>query len=337
MNRGRIAILTVVVVAVAVGIGLWRVWAPGPRLAQPRIVEIAPGASHARIAGQLRHAGVIGTTVGFELWSVLHFRSTLKPGPYRFGGAESVPQVFYTVSRGLFYTLPLTVPEGYNRFDIAQELQAKGMASAAAFLAATSNPARIHDLDPQAVSLEGYLFPATYRIPYHASVQAIVGMMVNRFRQEVRHDHPQNVHRWVTLASLIQKETAVPDERPLIAGVFDNRLARDLPLQCDPTVIYAALLDDAYSGSLHARDLKRKSPYNTYLHTGLPPGPIANPGRASLEAAQHPDETDYLYFVSDGDGAHRFAVTLEQQKKNVHLYLEALRRQHAQGKPHRRG
>ncbi|TAN22343.1 MAG: endolytic transglycosylase MltG [Acidobacteria bacterium] len=326
MNRARIAILTVVVVVAAVGIGLWRVWAPGPRLAQPRIVEIAPGASHTQVARQLHQADVIGNTVGFDLWAALHFRSTLKPGPYRFGGGESVPQVFYTLSRGLLYTLPLTVPEGYNRFDIAQELQARGMAGAAAFLAATANPSLVHGLDPQAVSLEGYLFPATYRIPYHARVQAIVAMMVNRFRQEVRHDHPQNVHRWVTLASLIQKETAVPDERPLIAGVFDNRLARGLPLQCDPTVIYAALLDDAYTGSLHARDLKRKSPYNTYLHPGLPPGPIANPGRASLEAAQHPDETDYLYFVSDGDGAHRFAVTLTQQEKNVRLYLRTLRK-----------
>lgn len=328
MNRARVTVLSVVVVAVAVGIGVWRAWAPGPRLASPRIVEIAPGSSRAQIGQQLRQADVIGNTAGFALWAVLHFRSTLKPGPYRFAGGESIPQVFHTVSRGLFYTLPLTVPEGYNRFDIAQELQAKGMASAAAFLAATAKPTLVHDLDPQAVSLEGYLFPATYRIPYHASVQAIVEMMVNRFRQEVRHDHPQNVHRWVTLASLIQKETAVPDERPLIAGVFDNRLARGLPLQCDPTVIYAARLDDAYSGSLHARDLKRQSPYNTYLHPGLPPGPIANPGRASLEAAQHPDETDYLYFVSDGDGAHRFAVTLAQQKKNVRLYLETLRRQH---------
>lgn len=337
MKRVRGALIVVVVVAVGVGIGLWRVWAPGPRLAQARIVEIAPGASHAQIARQLRQADVIGNRVGFALWAALHFRSTLKPGPYRFGGGASVPQIFYTLSRGLFYTLPLTVPEGYNRFDIARELQAKGVASAGAFLAATANPALVHNLDPRAVSLEGYLFPATYRIPYHASVQTIVKMMVNRFRQEVRHDHPANVHRWVTLASLIQKETAVPDERPLIAGVFANRLARGLPLQCDPTVIYAAQLDDAYSGSLHAADLKRKSPYNTYLHPGLPPGPIANPGRASLEAAQHPDETDYLYFVSDGDGAHRFAVTLAQQKKNVRLYLEALRRQHDQGKPHRRG
>ncbi|MGH9412828.1 MAG: endolytic transglycosylase MltG [Terriglobales bacterium] len=328
MNRRHTGIVVVVVIVAALALGLWRVWAPGPRLAQPRIIAIAPGTGRTQIARLLQQQGVIASAFGFDLWAFLHFGSTLKAGPYRLPGGESVPAVFHTLSRGVFYTISLTVPEGYTRFDIARELQQKGIASADAFLAASASPALVHDLDPGAVSLEGYLFPATYRVPFHASVQQIIKLMLQRFHQEVQRDHPHNVHRWVTLASLIQKETAVPAERALIAGVFDNRLQRGLPLQCDPTVIYAALLDHAWTGSLHARDLKRKSPYNTYLHTGLPPGPISNPGRASLEAAQHPDETDYLYFVSNGAGAHRFAETLAQQQKNVRRYLKTLRQQH---------
>ncbi|MGH9475709.1 MAG: endolytic transglycosylase MltG [Terriglobales bacterium] len=329
LSRRWTAVLAAVVVGLAVlGIGLGRLWSAGPRLPQPRLLEIAAGSSRGQIAQQLRQAGAIGSAWEFDLWTRLHVGSTLKAGVYQFPGGQSVPDVFHTLSRGLVYTIPVTIPEGYNRFDIARELEQKGLAAAAAFLAATASPAPIRDLDPEAVSLEGYLFPATYHISPHTPVERIVAMMTNRFRQEVRHDQPANVHRWVTLASLIQKETAVPAELALIAGVFDNRLQRGVPLQCDPTVIYAALLANAYTGSLHAADLKRASPYNTYVRAGLPPGPIANPGRASLEAAQHPDQTDYLYFVSNGAGAHRFAVTLSEQQKNVELYLTALRKKH---------
>lgn len=327
-RRWAVVLIAVVVIAVVLGFTLNRLWRPGPALAQPRLIEISPGSHRRQIALQLRQAGAIGSATGFELWALLHPASTLKAGVYQFAGGQSVPQVFHTVSRGLVYTIAVTIPEGFNRFDIARELQQKGLAPAAAFLAATADPSSIKDLDPEAVSLEGYLFPATYRISPHTPVERIVKMMTNRFRQEVRRDHPADVHQWVTLASLIQKETAVPSERPLIAGVFLNRLRLGMPLQCDPTVIYAALLANDYSGSVHEADLKRPSPYNTYLHPGLPPGPIANPGRASLEAAQHPDETGYLYFVSDGAGAHRFAETLAQQRENVRLYLRALAKKH---------
>ncbi|MGH9486362.1 MAG: endolytic transglycosylase MltG [Terriglobales bacterium] len=318
-------ILVAVVVVVVVGVTLARLWAPGPRLSQPRLIAITHGSRTGQIARQLQQSGAIGSAVGFDLWALLHPHSRLQAGTYRFAGGESVPAVFHALARGLVYTVSVTIPEGFNRFEIASELEQKGLASAAAFVAATADPAPIRDLDPQAVSLEGYLFPATYRIPPHMPVSGIIQLMTGRFRQEVRRDHPADVHRWVTLASLIQKETAVPAERALIAGVFDNRLQRHLPLQCDPTVIYAAVLAHAWTGGLHRADLERKSPYNTYLHPGLPPGPITNPGRASLEAAQHPVETDYLYFVSDGNGSHRFAVTLAQQQKNVRLYLQALR------------
>jgi UPF0755 protein len=162
-------------------------------------------------------------------------------------------------------------------------------------------------------------------------------MMVKRFRDEVRFDgqrmfgpggtwaggdateHPASIHEWVTMASLVEKESALPDERAMIAGLFYNRLSRGMPLQCDPTVIYAELLDRRYSGTLHHDDLNYRSAYNTYVRVGLPPGPIANPGRQSLLAAAHPQANDYLYFVSNGHGAHRFARTLEEHDRNVAL------------------
>jgi UPF0755 protein len=149
----------------------------------------------------------------------------------------------------------------------------------------------------------------------------MLSAMVRRFRQEARALHlTQDVHRVVTMASIVEKETAVPQERPLVAGVYYNRLAHNVPLNADPSVIYAALLDGRYQGVIHESDLQANSPYNTYRHAGLPPGPIANPGRDSLVAAMHPQVTDYLYFVSDGQGHHRFARTLEEHARNVAAY-----------------
>lgn len=329
MARLRKLVMALVVLG-ALSAGLWWVWSAGPQLPQARILAIPTGANRGDIARQLQQAGVVRSAAGFELWSLLHPGGSLKAGVYRFAGGESVPTVYRTISRGRFYTLAVVVPEGYNRFDIARELERLQLATADAFLAATADPAPIRDLDPAAVSLEGYLFPATYRIMPTTPVAEIVRRMTHRFRQEVVRDHPASgtLHEWVTLASLIEKETAVAAERPLIAGVFTNRLQRGLPLQCDPTVIYAALLAHDYTGSLHRADLDRASPYNTYRQPGLPPGPIANPGRAALEAAAHPAHTDFLYFVSNGAGAHRFARTLAEQQRNVALYL-ATERKHS--------
>ena len=320
-----LALLLAVLLAAA---GLWWLWGPGPPLAAAARVTVAAGASRRAIARQMAGAGVVRSAVGFELWSVVHPRQTLKPGTYEFAGGQSVPRVFRTLVRAQTLALVVTVPEGFNRFDIAGELASRGIAPAAAFLAATADPSSIRDLDPAAVSLEGYLFPATYRLLPGMPAAAIAALMTGRFRQQLRlePDHPADLHRWVTIASLVEKETAVAAERPLIAGVFANRLARHQPLQCDPTVIYAALLAHRYTGALHRADLAYNSPYNTYLHPGLPPGPIANPGQLALEAAAHPAATDDLYFVSDGHGSHRFARTLAQQQHNVALYLHALRR-----------
>lgn len=301
---------------------------PGRRLSQPARLIVAPGASHATIARQLADAGVIRGATAFEVWSELHVHTTLKAGPYRFPGHQSLTTVFNMLARGDLDTVTFTVPEGFNRFDIANALGERGLADPGAFLRVTANPALIRDLDPAAVSLEGYLFPATYPITPGTPAANIAAEMVARFRMEARRDlrggmPPGGIHRWVTIASMVEKETGNPAERPVIAGVFDNRLGRGLALQSDPTVIYAELLGGVYSGALHGGDLAYNSPYNTYRYTGLPPGPIANPGRASLEAAAHPAKTPYMYFVSNGHGSHRFARTLAEQERNIQLYIRA--------------
>ncbi len=325
-RAGRIGVALAATVLLAAG-SLWWIGQSAPARSQPAIVAIPAGTGRWGIARRLAAARVVSSAAGFETWCLLHPAQTLKAGSYRFAAGEPLSRVFDVLTRGEVYTVSVTVPEGYNRFDIARELANLGLARPAAFLAATADPASIRDLDPQAVSLEGYLFPATYPISPGTPVARIVAMMTARFREQARRDGvgPPRVHAWVTLASMIEKETAVAAERPLIAGVFTNRLRLGLPLQCDPTVIYAALLAHRYTGAIHRSDLAFHSPYNTYLHPGLPPGPIANPGQPSLLAALHPARTPYLYFVSNGHGGHRFARTLAGQERNLRFYLRTLR------------
>lgn len=308
---------------------------PFGRFPQPKLVTIPPHSSRWQIARQLAAEGVIRNPWAFDAWILAHARQTLKAGTYRFAEPASALHIFHRLAQGDVFYFSFTVPEGFNRFDIAGALQRDKIAPADAFLAATQNPRLVHDLDPDAVSLEGYLFPDTYRIAPGTSASQIAAFMVTRFRQELHreqwpasmpHDNstppePISLHEWVTIASLVEKESAVPAERPVIAGVFYNRLRQKLPLQCDPTVIYAALLAHDWHGTIHRTDLERDTPYNTYLHAGLPPGPIANPGRSALQAAAQPAATAYLYFVSNGEGSHRFAATLAQQNHNVQLYL----------------
>jgi UPF0755 protein len=228
------------------------------------------------------------------------------------------------------YTVALTIPEGSNVFDIAARVEAEGLGSKAAFLAATKQDASlINDLDPAAPSLEGYLFPDTYRFARHTEPVEMVAAMVKRFRQAAQGiGLTADYHRTVTLASLVEKETPLDAERTMVASVFVNRLAQHMPLMTDPSVIYAALLDGRYRGTIYQSDLHANSAYNTYRHAGLPPGPICNPGLKSLEAAMHPAQTNYLYFVAasaDPSGRSRFSATLEQHAKDVEAYRRAVR------------
>jgi UPF0755 protein len=232
------------------------------------------------------------------------------------------------VLRGDVFARTVAVPEGYNLYDIAAVVEQAGLGSAADFITvATHDVALLHDIDPQAQSLEGYLFPDTYQFTRIDTPHDIAAAMVHRFRQTAQKigllGNP-NIHRIVTMASIVEKETAVPDERPVVASVYYNRLDKNMLLGADPTVIYAALLAGRYRGTIYQSDLQYESPYNTYKYPGLPPGPIANPGAASLAAAMHPVDSEYLYFVSDNNGHHRFSRSAAEHDKNVAAYRKAV-------------
>ncbi len=311
------------------------------RPAEPAFVDIAPGSTALSIATQLEQAGVIRSRWAFvaaRLVKRLVRNDRLKAGEYRFERSATVTQVYDRIARGDVFTIAVTLPEGLDRREIAARLEQAGLGTAQGFLDATVTEAsRIRDLDPEAASLEGYLFPDTYRFSRHASEAQMADAMVRRFREEARRlALTARVHEIVTLASIIEKETAVAAERPLVASVLVNRLAKGMPLMTDPAVIYGLREQGQWRGAIYASDLSdpgHDTPYNTYRHAGLPPGPISNPGAASLAAALHPAATDYLYFVASGDnpqGHSLFAATLADHQKNVATYRKAIESRGAQ-------
>jgi UPF0755 protein len=291
-------------------------------------VDIPSGAGTGAISSRLQRAGIVRSRYAFEFVS-LRKGGTLKAGEYRFDHPTPMAEVYQRLVRGDVYTQALTIPEGFNIFDIANAVDAAGLAKRDDFLAAERQYTElIADLlppDTHPASLEGYLFPDTYRFSRHATPLLMLTAMTHRFRQTATQlglDRTSIVPT-VTMASVIEKEVGQEAERPLVAGVFTNRLAKSIPLATDPTVIYAALLDNRWRGTIYASDLQSTSPYNTYKHTGLPPGPISNPGLASLRAAMHPAQTDYLYFVSDAAGHTRFSVDLKEHAQQVQAYRQA--------------
>ena len=286
-----------------------------------------PGYSTRRIAAELKSAGVIRNSLAFVLWHRLHRKQSLKAGEYLFDRAATPLEVHDRLARGDIYVHTVVIPEGYTMFDIAQAVQDAGLGSSQQFLeVARTEVGLISDLSPDAKSLEGYLFPNTYEFTRTQNMKDIAGAMVKQFRLVAEQiGLTIDVQKTVTMASIIEKETAVPEERPLVASVYYNRLGRNVALQADPSVIYAELLDGSYAGALHHSDMGFHSAYNTYTHPGLPPGPIGNPGRVSLEAAMHPAKTDYYYFVSDGNGHHRFSHSLEEHNQNVAKLRQAVR------------
>lgn len=298
------------------------------------VVDVPHGSSTRAIAERLERSGVVRSALAFELWSRWHHEQRLEAGEYRFDRAMPMTEVFDTLVEGRVWTVTVTIPEGWTMFDIAGAVARAGLASRADFLRAARNPAPIRDLAPNVPTLEGFLFPATYRFPHTTTARAIVDAMVRRFRQAwgqlTSNDPPAgklSVKRVVTLASLVQEETPKEAERPVIAGVFANRLRLGYPLECDPSVVYALKLSGKYDGALRPAELRIPSPYNTYLHYGLPPGPIGNPGIPSLRAALDPAKVDYLYFVANGSGGHSFSRTLAGHRKNVERYRKLIERE----------
>lgn len=290
-------------------------------------VDIPRGASKRQIAALLEEKGVVRSRVAFNLLCRWRSREPLQAGEYKFDLPRSALEVFDMLAQGRVYYQTFTVPEGLMMFEIADLVERSRLAGRDEFLEAARDASLVRDIAPRARNLEGFLFPATYQFPRRVAARDIVAAMVRRFH-EVWKSLPQGEHpprnfsaeQLVTLASLVERETGARDERPVIAGIFYNRLRLGMPLECDPTVIYALELAGRYRGSLSRHDLRFDSPYNTYRHRGLPPGPIANPGEAALRAAVAPGKTEFLYFVSDAQGGHFFSRTLREHSANVARY-----------------
>lgn len=325
---GILLLLIILVAFVGGGLATYYIYTPfGP--STEIFVEIAPHTSTKGIATQLEHAGIIRNRYAFAFLK-LSRGGTLKAGEYRFDHPVTMTEVYNRIARGDIYTRALTIPEGYNIFDIAQAVQTAGLGDRDTFLSEERKHTELiaewtTGTAHPPTSLEGYLFPDTYHFARHTPAVHILSAMVRRFRLATQQLGLQNdVPRTVILASLVEKEVSQDSERPLVAGVFLNRLNKSIPLATDPTVIYAALLNDRWRGTIYASDLQSPSPYNTYRHPGLPPGPICNPGMAAFRAVLSPAKNDFLYFVSDAAGHSRFAATLKEHNQNVQSYRKNL-------------
>ncbi len=343
----RRILITVALVAAGVGAyGAKRLYdrADEPHRGYPGaevFVDIPTGTSTRDIGRQLVDAGVIRDerTYRIALWRSGVDRG-LQAGEYRFSDPDSAIGVVDTLARGQVHLRPITFPEGLTRWEMAELFGQSAFGTAEEFLAASERVELIEALDPEATDLEGYLFPETYSLPRDATADDLVEAMVAQFERSFDDELREraaarelSVREVVTLASLIQRETGLDEERPLVSAVYNNRLARRMPLQCDPTVIYALQLAGLYDGNLTRENLRFDSPYNTYVHPGLPPGPIAAPGAADLQAALEPADVSHLYFVSRNDGSHVFADTLRQHNRNVREYqVNYFRRRRASGR-----
>jgi UPF0755 protein len=294
---------------------------PGPE----QFVQIPVGAGAAEIRERLLSAGVVQDALTLRLalrWTGAS--RDLQAGEYRFDRPMTAVEVVNKIAGGDVYGQRITFREGLTIQDMAALYESRGLGKAREFVDAARNVALIRDLDPVAPDLEGYLFPDTYTVGRTAVASQLVESMVAGFRAAYPGESPQpsdqpplNTRQLVTLASLIEKETGQPDERPLVSAVYRNRLRIGMGMQADPTVVYALQKAGRYDGNIRREDLSIDSPYNTYRYPGLPPGPIASPGKASLEAALRPADVDFLYFVSRNDGSHVFAETLAEHNRNV--------------------
>jgi UPF0755 protein len=325
-----LVVIAVVGAAVLFGTIMWtRITHPYKGyVAAEQLVEIPRGAAPGEIRRRLVDAGVVESEITWRaalLWT--GNAGTLQAGEYMFSRPTTAVDVADRLARGDVYTQRITFREGLTIGEMASVFEARGLGTADDFRRAAADPAPIRALDPAAPDLEGYLFPETYTIARTTTAAELVRAMAARFRENFTDDMRQRaeadgltVREVVTLASLIEKETAKGEERPLVAAVYRNRLKIGMGMQADPTVIYALQQAGRYDGNIRRSDLSFDSPYNTYRYPGLPPGPIAAPGRASLDAALAPADVGYLYFVSRNDGSHVFASTLQEHNRNVHEY-----------------
>jgi len=331
MSRSKIMFLipgAIFVAALLVAAALlardWR--APYKGYGDKVVLDVPRGRHAGEILDELCGRGVVRSRLSLKLaYAVSGRLSTLKAGKYLFDKPLTPWQVLDKLRRGDVLYAKLTLPEGLRLDEAARLFEEEGLGKSALFIRAMDDPAPIRDIDPKAQNLEGYLFPESYYVDPGTPEQAIVRMLARAFKERwTRHENEApmglTARGVVTLASIVEKETAVPAERPLIAGLFLNRLRIGMPLQSDPTVVYALSVAGLYQGRLSREDWGYPSPYNTYQHNGLPPGPICSPGRASLEAVLHSSASPYLYFVAKDDGGHAFSATLDEHNRAVARY-----------------
>ena len=321
-----VVLLVILAAAGAAGVGWSRMQAPYKGYdAAEQFVQIPVGAGAAEIRQRLLDARVVSDAMTLRLalrWTGAS--RDLQAGEYRFDRPMTAIEVVNKIARGEVYGQRITFPEGLTIREMAAIYESRGLGRARDFIEAARNTALIRDLDPMAPDLEGYLFPDTYTVGRTAVASQLIESMVAGFRaaypgdaQQPGDQPPLTTRELVTLASLVEKETAKPEERAVVAAVYRNRLRIGMPMQADPTVIYALQKTGKYDGNIRKDDLSINSPYNTYQNRGLPPGPIASPGKAALEAALRPADVGFLYFVSRNDGSHVFATTLPEHNRNV--------------------
>jgi len=323
-----ILLTAVVVIPAASGWLVRELRTAGPQPGEPVLVEIERGWSARAVLERLNRAGLVRSALALRLaCRAFYPGESFKAGEYLFTTPLEPKAALLQVFAGRIHLVPVVVPEGLTGEEIAALVRPGDAEGAAAFRRAFLATELIADWDPRAKDLEGYLFPDTYRLPRKASAEDLVEAMVAEFREVFDGDRRRraaelglSVRDIVTLASLIEEETALPEERPLVSAVFHNRRKIGMKLDCDPTVAYALKRAGRYTGRLLLRDLRFESPYNTYLHAGLPPGPISNPGRESLDAAMRPAAESYLYFVARGDGSHVFSRTLGEHNDAVRRF-----------------
>lgn len=289
-------------------------------------VSFPPGSGIRKLASDLKSGGVIRSSWHFILVTRLRgYAHTLKAGDYRFNDGMGVGDILKKLVNGDVDYRKFAFPEGYSIYQAAELLEQKGYFSKDDFLRVCSDPAVLKRLNIQAVSPEGYLYPATYNLSREGGVEQLLVQMAGQFEKTYADiagtagQSWQKRHEIVTLASMIEKEAVSPEEKPLISSVFHNRLRIGMPLQSDPTAVYG---ERAFSGKVTKADIQRQSAYNTYLIKGLPPGPIGNPGAESLRAALQPASTHFLYFVARKDGTHQFSRSLEEHNQAVQRFLK---------------
>ena len=329
-NRLLLLVAALAVLGAIAGARAWRsMTAPFKAYqGEAAVVTIVRGASLPEVARALRDAGIVRSAQLFSLGArVRGDAGRLQAGEYLFERPMSPWEVLDKILRGDVVLRSVTIPEGLSGPQVIERFARAGLATAVDLEAAFRDVSLVAGWDSEARDLEGYLFPETYRFARGTPARRIVGTMVGRFRLLLNEGLRERAARLgmttreaVTLASLIERETSIASERPRISAVFHNRLRAGMPLQCDPTVIFALAAAGRASGELSSEDLAFVSPYNTYLNAGLPPGPIASPGRAAIEAAVSPAAVADLYFVADGTGGHRFSTSLAEHQRAVARY-----------------